>query len=253
MKMGKLTILLTSILIFLSIPDFAFAETVTNQDSNSLLELKIGDGGELTSSVKVFIMVGLLSLAPSLFLMLTCFTQVIIVLSIARQGLGTMTAPPNQVMVGLALFITLFIMNPVISDINENAWKPYNEGKIQYQEALVNAEKPLKKYMVNNTYEEHISLFLKKQDIEVKKQEDVPMQVLIPANILSQIQKGLLMGMMIYVGLSVIDMIVAAILMFMGMFMLPPQMLSLPLKILIFIFIGGFSLIVEMLFHSIKV
>lgn len=225
--------------------DFASAE--------GLLELKIGDKGELTDSLKIFILVALLSLAPSLLIVLTCFTQVIIILSLTRQGLGTPTLPPNQVLTGLALFITLYIMSPVISEINEVAYQPYKNGDITAEEAFEVGKTPLKEFMLKNTSTDDIKMFLKIRDEQPKNVEETSIMALIPAFTLSQISEGLFKGLMIYGGFVAIDMLIGSVLMFLGMFMLPPQMLSLPLKLLIFVYIGGFTKVVQLIFDSIKI
>jgi flagellar biosynthetic protein FliP len=222
--------------------------------AEGLIDVKIGDQGDLTSSVKIFVMVAILTIAPSIFIMFTCFTQVIIVLSLTRQGLGTMTLPPNQVLVALALFITVYIMSPVITEIDQKAYKPYQEKTITFEQAVEKAEVPLKKFMIKNTEDKDLRTFLKlRGDEKPKNAEDVSILAAVPAFTLSQITHGLFTGLMIYGAFIVIDMIVGSILMFMGMMMLPPQMISLPLKLLVFIYIGGFSKIVELLFNSIKV
>lgn len=222
--------------------------------AEGLIDVKLGDQGDLTSSVKIFIMVAVLTIAPSLFIIFTCFTQVIIVLSLTRQGLGTATLPPNQVLMALALFITVYIMSPVLTQIDKEAYKPYQKGTISFEQAVEKAEVPLKKFMIKNTEDKDLRTFLKlRGDEKPKKAEDVSILAAVPAFTMSQITHGLFSGLMIYGAFIVIDMLVGSILMFMGMMMLPPQMISLPLKLLVFIYIGGFSKIVELLFNSIKV
>jgi len=245
------TKLMTAILFFAL--SFFFL-SIGDVHAEGLIDIKIGDQGDLTSSVKIFILVAILSLAPSLFIMVTSFTQVIIVLSLTRQGLGAATLPPNQVLVGLALFITAYIMSPVFMEINEKAYQPYEEKKITFEVAIEKAEKPLKEFMLKNTKANDLKTFLKlRGEAKPKNPDDVSILALIPAFTVSQISAGLFKGLMIYGGFVAIDMLIGSVLMFMGMFMLPPQMLSLPLKLLVFVYIGGFAKIVEMLFGSIKV
>lgn len=233
---------------------FLFAQPVFAAEGNGLIDISIGDKGDMSESVKVFLLVALLSLAPSILIMFTCFTQVIIVLGLTRQALGTMTIPPNQVLTGLALFITLFIMSPVIQDIDKQAYQPYKEEKITMVEAFEKAEKPIKEFMVKNTYDKDLKMFLKIRGEEKPKNvEEVSLLTVIPAYSLSQMEKGILIGLSIYIIYTCIDILVGSILMFMGMMMLPPQMISLPLKLLVFVFIGGFSQVIDTLLNTIKV
>lgn len=243
----KKIIFLTALFMFFWF-DNAFAS------ENGLVDIRIGNEGDLTSSLQIMIVVGLMTIAPSLLIMVTCFTQVVIVLGLTRQGLGTMALPPNQVMIGLALFITAYIMMPVFQEVDEVAYTPYKEEKITFVEAFENAEKPIKHFMVENTYEGDLMTFLKLRNDKMPKEvDDVSIWAAIPSYALSQISKGLFTGMMVYMAFTFIDLIVASILMFMGMIMLPPPMISLPIKILVFVFVGGFSQIVEIIFQSIKV
>lgn len=249
MKRNRLlSALIFSFLLFFLTQQEVFAS------GNGLIELKIGDEGELTDSVKVMLLVTVLTLAPSILIMFTCFTHVIIVLSLTRQGLGTMTIPPNQVLVGLALFITIFIMSPVIEEVNQKAYIPYQNGELDYIEAFKEAEKPIKLFMIKNTEENDLKTILRLKNEELPtKPEDVSIWAAVPSYALSQISKGLFTGLMIYVIFAFIDALVGAILMFMGMIMLPPQMLSLPIKLLIFVYVGGFTEVIQIIFGSIKV
>lgn len=244
MKKKHVYMLIVSFLLVLVIPKLTFAE--------GLVDVKIGDSGNLTDSVKIFLLVFVLSIAPALFIMLTCFSQVIIVLGMTRQGLGTQTIPPNQVLVGLALFITLFIMSPVIKDINTHAYQPYEKGQITEMEALEKAGKPLKTFMLANTKDETIATMYKLTDEKLPtKKEDVSFIKLIPSYAISQITKGFITGLAIYGLFVFIDLIISSILMFLGMMMLPPQIISLPIKLLTFLSIGGFNAIVEVIYKSI--
>jgi flagellar biosynthetic protein FliP len=245
--MKKILLFSLVFIIFFMNVDQAFAA------SGGLLEVKVGDEGDWTSSLKIFVMVTLITLAPSFIIMFTCFPFVTIVLGLTRQALGTMNMPPNQVIMGLSLFITLYLMNPVIMQIKHDAYDPYDKGKITTEQALKVAEEPLKKFMIANTYDGDLKVFLKLRNDKLPKvKEDVSIWAAVPAFQLTQISKGFFVGLMIYAAFSFVDMIVGSILMFMGMIMLPPQMISLPLKLLIFVFIGGFGQIVEIIFNSIK-
>lgn len=217
------------------------------------INIDFGAEGDLTSSLKLFLMVAVLSMAPSAFIMLTCFTQVVIVLGLTRQSIGTTTLPPNQVMMGLALFITLFLMSPVISDVYNEAYKPYDEGKMTTIEAFQAAEKPIKAFMIKNTYDGDLKTFLNlRQDPTPATEDDVNILAAIPAYAVSQITKGLMTGLMIMIGFVILDIIVASVLQFLGLMFLPPQMISLPVKLLIFLMVGGFNQVVDILFNSIK-
>jgi flagellar biosynthetic protein FliP len=251
--MNKKVILLALFFFFiLSASVFAAPATSPAPDG---ISIKIGEGGNLTSSLQVFLLVAVLSVAPSIVIMFTCFTQVIIVLGLTRQGLGTMSLPPNQVMVGLALFISFYIMSPVITSVYDDAWKPYQAKTISFTEAAKIAEVPIKKFMLKNTYDQDLRVFLalKGDKVLPAKKEEISLLVTTPAFALSQIVKGFKMGLMIYMVFAFIDMIVGSVLMFMGMMMLPPQMISLPLKLLVFVLIGGFNIIVEIIMKSISI
>lgn len=232
--------------IVLLLPNFVHAQ--------GLIDVTIGDKGGLTDSLKIFLLIFALSIAPSMFILMTCFTQVIVVFGLARQGLGTQAIPPNQVMVGLALFVTLFIMSPVFSEIYEKAYVPYDKGKITEIQGLKEAEKPLKKFMLNNTKDETIATMYKlKEEKMPKSREDVSLIVLIPSFVVTQLTKGFITGLALYGLFIFIDLIVGSILMFLGMIMLPPQIISLPIKLLTFITIGGFNSLIEVIFKSIVV
>jgi flagellar biosynthesis protein FliP len=242
----KVKIFLLFVLLFLSMGvNDVFAQGIS-------VEMDLGDK-ELTSPLKVFLMMTILALAPSFLIMFTCFTHIIIVLGLTRQALGTMTLPPNQVLTGLALFLTIFIMMPVIQDVKEVAYTPYEKEEITFQEMIQRAEEPIKEFMIKNTYTDDLKAFVTlKGDEKPTSPEEVSIWSAAPAYSLSQISKGMFTGLMIYAAFAFIDILVGSILMFMGMFMLPPQMISLPLKLLVFVFIGGFTQIIEVLFGSIS-
>lgn len=243
-KRNQLLLLVSSFFIMFTFGESTLASPLINVDFNN------GEG--LTSSVELLILVAVLTLAPSFLILFTCFTHVIIVLGLTRQGLGTMTLPPNQVLVGLALFITIYIMSPVISEVNEVAYEPFNNEEITLQEAVVKAEKPIKEFMVKNTYEDDLKTFLKlRGDEKPENIDELSIWATVPAYTLSQITKGLFTGLMIYATFTFIDILVGSVLMFMGMMMLPPQIVSLPLKLAVFVFIGGFTQVIEIIFQSI--
>ena len=191
-----------------------------------------------------------ISLAPSILIMLTSFTRIIIVLHFVRNAIGTQTAPPNQVLIGLALFLTLFIMNPVFSEINENAIKPFDAGEITQEQAIEEGAKPLRRFMYKETQQKDLNLFCDIagiDDIDTSDEEQVnqlSMTIIIPSFILSELRTAFIMGFLIYVPFIVIDMVVASVLMSMGMMMLPPTTISLPFKVLLFVLADGWDLVI---------
>ncbi|MCM3763580.1 flagellar type III secretion system pore protein FliP [Neobacillus niacini] len=205
----------------------------------------------VASSVKIILLLTVLSVAPAILLLMTSFTRIVIVLSFVRTSLGTQQMPPNQVIIGLALFLTMFIMGPVYSDINQNAFQPFIDGKISQEQAFDTASKPLKEFMAKQTREKDLNLFLDYTKSEKPKTiQDIPITVLVPAFAISELKTAFQMGFMIFLPFLIIDMIVSSILMAMGMMMLPPVIISLPFKILLFILVDGWHLIVKSLLVS---
>ena len=212
------------------------------------------DSGQISGTVRILLVLTVISLAPSLIIMLTSFTRIIIVLHFLRQAVGTQTAPPNQVLVGLALFLTVFIMSPVFKDINDNAIKPFDEGKITQDEAIEIGTAPLREFMYGQTQEKDLALLcdIAKQDYPVTDEEfdTLPMTTVIPAFILSELRTAFVLGFLIYIPFIVIDMVVSSILMSMGMMMLPPTTISMPFKLLLFILADGWDLVIGQLVKS---
>ncbi|WP_166237949.1 flagellar type III secretion system pore protein FliP [Paenibacillus turpanensis] len=206
---------------------------------------------DVSSSINLILLITLLSLAPAILIMMTCFTRIVIVLSFVRTSLATQQMPPNQVLIGLALFITLFVMSPVIGQVNEEAYKPYMRGEITQTEAISKASVPIKKFMAAQTREKDLQLFLNYTGTaKPQTVEEIPLTVLVPAFAISEIKTAFQMGFMIFIPFLVIDMVVASTLMAMGMMMLPPVMISLPFKILLFILVDGWYLVVKSLLFS---
>ncbi|AAM24648.1 flagellar type III secretion system pore protein FliP [Caldanaerobacter subterraneus] len=201
----------------------------------------------LSTSLQIVLLLTVLTLAPSILIMMTSFTRIVIVLAFLRNALGLQQMPPNQVLIGLALFLTFYIMAPVGYDINNNAIKPYVEGQINQYEAYQRAIKPLKNFMLRQTRQNDLALFVNLAKIKVDKVEDLPMRVVIPAFIISELKTAFEIGFIIYIPFLVIDIIVASVLMSMGMFMLPPVLISLPFKVLLFILVDGWNLVVKSL------
>lgn len=205
----------------------------------------------ISTSIKLLLLLTVLSLAPAILILMTSFTRIIIVLSFVRTALATQQMPPNQVLVGLALFLTFFIMAPTFQQVNEAALVPLFAEEITLDEAYENASVPLKEFMSKHTRQKDLDLFLKYNGAERPETvQDIPLTMLVPAFALSEIKTAFQMGFMIFVPFLVIDMIVASVLMSMGMMMLPPVMISLPFKILLFILVDGWYLIVQSLMQS---
>ena len=208
--------------------------------------------GQRSTTVQIVILLTLLSVLPSILIMLTCFPRIIIVLSIIRNGMGMQQMPPNQVLVGLALFLTFFIMSPVISDIRTEAYEPYVAEEITADEAIDQAMLPVREFMLKQTYKKDLDLFvsLSEADQDAESVEEVSNTALIPAFMTSEIKRGFQIGFFIYIPFVVIDMIVASTLMSMGMMMLPPIVISLPFKLLLFVLVDGWTLTVKALITS---
>lgn len=207
--------------------------------------------GDVATTVQLLILLTVLTLAPALLILMTSFTRIIIVLSFVRTSLATQQMPPNQVLIGLALFLTFFIMAPVLHEANDEALKPYLKGDISQNEALKKAEAPFKEFMSKETREKDLALFMNYGHYDKPDSvEAIPMTALVPAFVISELKTAFQMGFMIYIPFLVIDMVVASILMSMGMMMLPPVMISLPFKILLFVMVDGWYLIVKSLLVS---
>lgn len=208
--------------------------------------------GDRSESIDIILLLTILTLLPSILIMMTGFTRIIIVLSLIRNGLGLQQMPPNQVLVGLALFLTFFVMSPVIDDIKENAYEPYIAEQITQEEAAEKAMEPIRQFMFKQTYKKDLQFFINasQKDQEIESLEEVSNTTLIPAFITSEIKRGFQIGFFIYIPFIVMDMIVASTLMSMGMMMLPPIVISLPFKLLLFVLVDGWMLTVQTLLSS---
>lgn len=203
---------------------------------------------DVALSLQIVFLLTILTLAPGILILMTSFTRVVIVLSFVRQGLATQQMPPNQVVIGLALFITFFVMSPVFAEVNNNSIKPYLNEEIEQGEALDKALKPVREFMFKYTREADLALFINASDtIRPETKDDVPLYVLVPAFVISEIKTAFSIGFLIFIPFLVIDMVVASILMSMGMMMLPPMMISLPFKILLFVLVDGWNMVVRSL------
>ncbi len=205
----------------------------------------------MATAIQIILLLTVLTLAPAILLMMTSFTRLVIVFSILRQALGVQQSPPNQVIIGLALFLTFFIMSPAFNNINEKAIKPYMQGSMDQSEAFTNALSPLREFMLKNTREKDMELFIKLSKAETPKtKNDIPTLALIPAFVTSELKTAFQIGFLIYLPFLVIDMVVASVLMSMGMMMLPPVMISLPFKLMLFVLVDGWYLLVGSLVQS---
>lgn len=209
------------------------------------------DPTNVSTSIKMLLLLTVLSLAPAILILMTSFARIIIVLSFVRTALATQQMPPNQVLVGLALFLTFFIMSPVLSQVNEEALTPLFDEEISLDEAYERASVPFKEFMSQHTRQKDLELFMRYNQMERPETiEDIPLTMMVPAFALSEIKTAFQMGFMIFIPFLVIDMIVASVLMSMGMMMLPPVMISLPFKILLFVLVDGWYLIIQSLLQS---
>lgn len=228
-----------------------------DSDDNTLdLNISSNAGSvRLESTLQILILLTVLSLAPSILIMVTSFTRIVVVFHFLRTALGTQTTPPNQVIVSLALFITLAIMSPIFTEINSDAVQPYMKGKMTQEAALSTGMKPLRKFMLKQTRDKDLKLFMDmngKSPDDIKSYDDISITIIIPAFIISELRTAFIIGFLIYLPFIVIDMVVASTLMSMGMMMLPPTTISLPFKILLFILADGWNLVVGQLVRSFK-
>lgn len=205
----------------------------------------------VSTSVKLLLLLTVLSIAPSILILMTCFTRIVIVLSFVRTALATQQMPPNQVIVGLSLFLTFFIMAPTFQQVNKTALTPLFNDKITLEQAYERAADPFKDFMSAHTRQQDLSLFLEYSKAKTPKSiHDIPLTALVPAFAISEMKTAFQIGFMIFIPFLVIDMVVASILMSMGMMMLPPVMISLPFKILLFVMVDGWYLVVKSLLES---
>ncbi len=209
------------------------------------------DGSQTYSlSIQTLLFLTALSFLPAVLLLMTGFTRIVIVLSLLRHALGTPTSPPNQALIGLALFLTMFVMSPVLDRIYTDAYKPFSENKISQVEALQRASVPVKSFMLQQTREGDLALFLGMAEVTVESPEDIPLRALIPAFVTSELKTAFQIGFLIFIPFLVIDMVVSSVLMSMGMMMLSPVIVSLPFKIMLFVLADGWNLLIGSLIRS---
>jgi flagellar biosynthetic protein FliP len=240
--------LLSAVILLLAVTAFAQPAALPS------ISLNIGgnaDQGKAATVVQLLFILTVLSLAPAILLMVTSFTRNVIVLSLVRQALGTPQMPSNQIVIGLALFLTLFIMAPVWQQVNEGALKPYYEDRISGEEAFALASAPVKNFVLKQTREKDLALFVKlSKEKRPEKPADISLPVLIPAFMISELKTAFQIGFLIFLPFIIIDIVVASILLSMGMMMLPPIMISLPFKLLLFVLVDGWYLIVGSIVRS---
>ena len=238
-------------MLVLGISYVAFAQAPAGAAPGFSLNLELGEGGGYVAAIKVVLLLAALTFAPALILSATSFTRIVVVLALLRQAVGVPQLPPNRVIVGLALFLTFFTMAPVWTAINERAVKPYEAGTLTETDALKEALNPLRLFMIRQTREADLELFLGiMRAPRPRTADDVSTLALVPAFMLSELQAAFQMGALLFLPFLVIDMVVASILMSMGMMMLPPMMVSLPLKIFVFVLADGWGLVVRSLAES---
>lgn len=227
-------------------PEMAMAQEA-DEATNIFPEVEITtDDEDYALPIQLLLLMTVLTLLPALILMMTSFTRLVVVFSILRTALGMRESPPRQLIIGLALFLTIFIMQPVFETIHQDALLPYMEDEITQQEALDTALDPMKRFMLEHTREDDLMLFMDMADIETfESVDDVPLHVLVPSFVISELRVAFQIGFLLFLPFLVVDLIVASVLMSMGMMMLPPVMISLPIKLLLFVLTDGWYLIVE--------
>jgi flagellar biosynthetic protein FliP len=227
------------------------APPVPGVDSGSLTVDLDGGKDAPNRAIVVVLLLTVMSIAPALLILCTSFTRIVIVLSLTRNALGVQAIPPNQVIVGLSLFLSLFIMGPTLSSMNETALQPFLKGEKTYEQAYEDGAKPLRTFMLAEVKEDELALFVKAAgDDRPKRPQDVSMSALVPAYVLSEIKTAFIIGFLIFIPFLVIDIVVSSSLMSMGMMMLPPVLISLPFKLLLFVMVDGWALIVRALLAS---
>ncbi|WP_315068438.1 flagellar type III secretion system pore protein FliP [uncultured Clostridium sp.] len=257
MKKNKKRIAFT-LMMALGIMMFCTINAYAAPSNTSLpqLNISLGDGNstpqDYASSIKILIFFTILSLLPSIVIMMTSFTRIVVVFSFLKSAMGVQQAVPNQILTGLAIFLTLFIMHPVYTEMNNNAIQPYLENKITQEQAYSEASKPLKEFMLKQTREDDLKLFVDVSGIDQSNltKENVPFTSLIPAFAISELKTAFLIGFLIYLPFLVIDMVISSVLMAMGMFMLPPTMVSMPFKLILFVMVNGWYLLTQSLIQS---
>ncbi|HEY3308108.1 MAG TPA: flagellar type III secretion system pore protein FliP [Desulfuromonadaceae bacterium] len=245
--------IIRSVILMLMMLCFA---VIAGAEPMPIPSLNIGVGtatkpGDVAVTIQIFLMLTILSLAPGLLIMTTSFTRIVVVLSFLRTAMGTQAAPSNQIILALAMFLTFFIMNPVWQQINREAYQPWKAQQISQDQAMERAVKPMRKFMLSQTREKDLALFVGLSKLpRPKNADDIPTITIIPSFLISELRTAFQIGFLIYIPFIVVDMVVASVLMSMGMMMLPPVMISLPFKVLLFVLVDGWGLVIESLVKS---
>ena len=214
----------------------------------------INVNGNQVPTLDILLMLTVISLLPSLLIMVSSFARTVIILSFLRNAMGVQQTPPNMVLVGIAIFLTLFIMDPVIKEINTEAYIPYKNQEISQEEAIARAQVPLKEFMLTNTEKSSLNMYVEMSgNEEVEEVTELPMTVVIPSFITSELKKGFTAGFLLYIPFLLIDIVVSTTLMSMGMFMLPPAMISMPFKLLLFVTVDGWQLLFSTIVNSFRI
>ncbi|NLJ99966.1 MAG: flagellar type III secretion system pore protein FliP [Clostridia bacterium] len=249
-RKGKTIILMLGFIFLLFFPSKVLAQPLPVPDIN----LQIGQSEnpeEVVGTLQFLVLLTVLALVPAFLVMMTSFTRIVVVLSFVRNGIATQQTPPNQILIGLAIFLTFFTMAPVFQDIKTEALDPYLDGTITQEQAIQEGSVPLKEFMFKQTRDKDLALFVRMSQMDrPANRDEVSMGVLTPAFVISELKTAFQMGFLIFVPFLIIDMVVASTLMSMGMFMVPPIMISLPFKILLFVLVDGWYLVVKSLLES---
>ena len=245
MKFSRL-LALSLLALLIALPAASFAQTALPKITIAVDRASRPE--DVAVTIQILVLLTVLSLAPSILVMMTSFTRIIVVLHFLRQALGTQSTPPNQVVVGLALFLTMFVMQKPATEIYQKSWIPYRDGQVSVQEAFKTSQEPLKDFMLRQTREKDLGLFVKMANLEQPANpQQLPLTIVVPAFIISELRMAFQIGFLIYMPFLIIDMVVASVLMSMGMLMLPPVMISLPFKVLLFVLVDGWYMLVESL------
>jgi flagellar biosynthetic protein FliP len=253
LRFTVILLLITLVTGLLTVPALAAAGegTVGGGPGTQEPNLQINIGGQGSDTVRIILLMTVLTLMPSILIMMTSFVRIIVVFSLLRNAIGTQQTPPNQVLIGLALMLTLFIMNPVITQVNETAYAPYSAGEIDSEEFLSRASVPVKGFMLGQVNEEDIDLFYTISGRERPAEPmEYPMDIVIPSFILGELKRAFMIGFLLYIPFLIIDMVVASALMSMGMMMLPPVTISLPFKLMLFVLVDGWGLLIRALIST---
>ena len=247
-KVFKTSLLLSAFFAVCAVcVNVVYAAEAANDDNLISIGISAGDGSDLSSVLQMLLVLTVITLAPSILMMLTSFTRIVVVLHFTRAAIGTQTVPPNQVIVGLSLFLTIFIMAPTFNEVYTGAIQPLSNNEISAEEAFETGIQPVREFMLKQVSTKDLDTFLKIADYEegsIKSEDDIPLEVLIPGFIISELRIAFIIGFLIYLPFIIIDMVVSSTLMSMGMMMLPPTTISMPFKILLFVMADGWNLVI---------